>query len=165
MAKVFEVNSDSLFRIYQSYVDKHPRTASVDESQEASLMELGSTSSAPSVAALTRRNTMTIVDVLDFVVTDSGIDISQQEAIYLYGMSKQTVVKENSNCCQANFAGTYGEGIKKMEFIGSTEYFQMSHSEFYEMLARMACLIHEQRKALHGFIEDERDLGLSEKVD
>lgn len=38
---------------------------------------------------------MSMQDAIDFMMVESGLNLSLKDAVYCYGMSKMTVIKEN----------------------------------------------------------------------
>ena len=69
--------------LYQKYsVRQPPRLFDADEENES-----------PNTPV--RKNIMSMQDAIDFMMVESGLNLSLKDAVYCYGMSKMTVIKEN----------------------------------------------------------------------
>ena len=111
---------------------------------------------------MAQKTCINLVDYLEMICEDSGLGVSQSDALYCFGMSKMTVVKENANSINVN--RPYGKGSMRLDLQGSFEYFHVEFCEFCEILARLACVVFEQRKESFGYIEYEREFSLAEKL-
>ena len=80
---LFKANLENLKDLYQKYaVRQPPRLFEEDEDGES-----------PKVPV--RKALMSMQDALDFMMVESGLNLTLKEAVQCYGMSKMTVIKEN----------------------------------------------------------------------
>ena len=86
---------------------------------------------------------MTFKDALDFMLHESGLNMTHKDAVYCYGMSKQTVLRENVGANESSRAAMASSPA------GPTAYFRLQFVEFLEMLGRIADMV---------FIPNEEDV-------
>ena len=87
-----------------------------------------------------KKTCMTMQDAFDFMISgEAGLNLTVQNALHCFGMSKQTVIKENSGTdAAASITNTY-KG-PNWEANGNKVYFELTYVEFLEMFARIADL-------------------------
>ena len=100
---------------------------------------------------------MSLQDALDFLIKESGLNIQLRDAVYLFGMSKMTVINENAISYDSDNI-IYNSWMGPDQAGGNRQYFEMHYVEFLEMLGRVA--EHKYSQKDHTKIPGEKKLNL-----
>jgi len=63
-------------------------------------------------------------DALDFLLAESGLDLQVRDAVYLFGMSKMTVIRENAVSLNGDSL-IYNSWMGPEQAGGNRQYFEM----------------------------------------